>query len=207
MQPLDFIVFLFTYSSERGKIYNRGRDPLPSWGTGVNAGGWGNVSLVETTPFAVAISLLVRHTVKFNPRPQHVLLLSSVKLSSFRDFSCKLKPASVPGSVGEVRPGEGEPVYFSVSGWFVISCTGSPVMSLAQCELMNGTLPMLFWWVTHWGIFILWTFGIWKMRNVHRCTMNSVPESCSASAPLSGCWSQFDGKAANSQGPSCPWGP
>lgn len=93
-------------------------------------------------------------------------------LSRFLDCPYQLGWASKAGLVREVRLSKGEAVSFQLSGWFAINCTGPPgwrVMSLLWCELMDGTLPSLLWWVTSWGLscFEHLAFERWEMCVLH----------------------------------------
>lgn len=66
----------------------------------------------------------------------------------------------------EVRPNEGEAASQRLPGWLVIKCTcpaAQSVMSPLCCELMNGILPVLLWWVTSWGHFKHLASGRWAV--------------------------------------------
>lgn len=100
-------------------------------------------------------SFLTHKVHRSHPCPQHVVRFSSMGLSRFLDCPYQLGGASSAGLVREVRLSKGEAVSFQLPGWLAMNCTGPPgwrVMSLLWCELMDGTLPSLPWWVTSWGL-------------------------------------------------------
>lgn len=155
--------------------------------------------------------LFIKCTVKFNLCPQHVLLFSSMELSTFLDFSCKLKRATPPGLVREGRPRKGEPIYFRLSGWLVINCTASWL----ECDVTDGV------WAHEWTTACLilgsdhlrysYILNIWHLKIEKRVLLHNgfSPDACSAaedchsaSAHVSSCWRQFDGKVAKAQWPS-----
>lgn len=113
-------------------------------------------------------------------------------LSRLLDFLCQLGQASSAGLVREVRLSKGEAVSFQLPGWLVLNCTGPPgwcVMSLPWCELMDGTLPSLPWWVTSWGLLCFehlaserwemcvlhYEFSSWLMFSSRRLSLSICP--------------------------------
>lgn len=100
-QAPGFIIFLFPWKFREGKKTKKktGRDFLCSWWVGGNVSGSVNmfigVSFLETTPIAMAVSLLIRYAVKFNPCPQHVLLFGSMELSRLlQEFNYRTNPVN-----------------------------------------------------------------------------------------------------------------
>lgn len=148
------------------------------------------VSFLRPTPLAMAISLFTRHTVNFNPCPQHVLL------STFLDCSCKLRQASIPGLVRGVRPSKGEAVSFRLPSW---SAQARLVGAWGRCCTVSSWMKHCQSYSGDWPVRYFYALNIWhlKTRNVCCCTMTSLPHSCSAtedchsaSAHISSCWNQ-----------------
>lgn len=105
---------------------------------------------------------------RFHPCPHHVVPCSSGGLSRFRDCPYKLGQASSASLVREVRLSKGEAV--SLASWLIgyelhrpawLACD---VTAVVWAHGWNAAKPTLV--SDQLRSFMLWTFGIWKMRNV-----------------------------------------